>query len=71
MKNGKGDKRRPTNEATYRDNYGTVFGSPLPIEKRPYEADPIEHAEPEKDHLDSEWANALERAGLKVANLFE
>ena len=68
MKNGKGSLRRPTNESAYRQNHGNIFGQP-PIEKRPFENEPIEHAE-KKSNLDSEWSDALERAGLKVADMF-
>ena len=42
--NGKGSRRRPTNEKAFRDNFDNIFVSPLPIEKRPFEADPINHA---------------------------
>jgi hypothetical protein len=41
--NGKGSKRRPTNEKKFRDNYGNIFGQPLPIELKPFETDPIKH----------------------------
>lgn len=42
--NGKGDKRRLTNEAAYGNNYGNIFGEPLPIERKPFEDEPIIHA---------------------------
>lgn len=64
MSNGKGSKRRPTDEAAYRDNYGNVFGPPLPIEARPFDnADSRE-----KSNLDFE-SDALIQSAMKLGNL--
>jgi hypothetical protein len=42
--NGKGSKRRPTNEKAYRDNYGNIFGQPLLIDLRPLDDEPTPHS---------------------------
>ena len=41
--NGKGSKRRPTDEAKVRANWGTIFGDPLPIELKPFDGEPTVH----------------------------
>lgn len=42
-RNGKGSKRRPTDEAKVRANWGNIFGQPLPVELKPFEDEPIVH----------------------------
>ena len=49
--NGKGSKRRPTNEKAYRDNHGNIFGTPLAIELRPFDDEPTPHLK--KSNLES------------------
>ena len=44
--NGKGSRRRPTDEAKVRANWDSIFGKKdkKPIELQPFESDPISHA---------------------------
>ena len=44
--NGKGSKRRPTNEAKVRANWDQIFGKDQPIELKPFDRDPIQHQPP-------------------------
>jgi hypothetical protein len=41
MNNGKGSKRRPTNEAAYRENYAKTFGPALKMSKKSITLDGI------------------------------
>lgn len=69
MRNGKGDKRRPTDEEAYRVNYGNIFGPPSPIELKPFPTDPIDHAGPQKKFNLDFGSDALMQAALKVGNM--
>ena len=69
MKNGKGDKRRPTNEGAYRANYSNIFGPPLPIELKPFLANPIDHADSQKKSNLAFGSDVLIQAAMKVGNL--
>jgi hypothetical protein len=66
-RNGKGSKRRPTNESAYRDNFDSIFVSL--IESRPFDNEPIEHADSrKKSNFDFE-SDALIQSAMKLGNL--
>ena len=80
--NGKGSKRRPTDEIAYRDNYdgifvptsvksGNIFGDPLSVELRPYDADPIEHVDSWKKSNPSFGAGSFIVAASAFSKLFK